>query len=346
MLRVAREPARSAPLPPARPPARPPDLRSRLIAAGNAATARWATAVLQRVTIDNVEVTTARGLEDNGFAPYDEDVVTDTRLAVAESLAAKLHVEMTAERWKAEVVMRATLIDAIRQLEDVGYKYNWDDESIRLPEPWEPLSSKEPQAFAPRAGESKLAAIRRLFEKLPEDEEFFLDCSSAIAAAQYRALAEALEAVGWGFDKTMKDKPVVVSVEGLETVKLGTQAIPPPAEELYDEVTLAHVDDLLPGDLVYFRNFRDYDATHEGAEAAWEGEHCVYAGNGRYRGFGVAERTLKQMVDGMIEAYNKQGRKKGAGTKKNVEEDPESLTGVRPGPDKQVRRMRNPVHAQ
>jgi hypothetical protein len=93
------------------------------------------------------------------------------------------------------------------------------------------------------------------------------------------------------------------------------------------------LDDLVPGDWVYFLNFNDYPEKHP--DGAFTGENALYLGGGKYRGFGVDEMTFEGMVSYLIAQYNV-----GKGPKKRLrEESPETLDGKVPGITKDVRRM-------
>ncbi|MGZ5442173.1 MAG: hypothetical protein ACXW5U_10650 [Thermoanaerobaculia bacterium] len=72
---------------------------------------------------------------------------------------------------------------------------------------------------------------------------------------------------------------------------------------LYKEITFTGVKDLLPGDWVYFKNLPDYSVKHPGG--AWSGEHTMYLGNGKFRGFGVGEESDADLNKKLLDEYNK-----------------------------------------
>jgi hypothetical protein len=323
-------------------------LRRHLTLAGNATVARaLGRRVLQRVTIDGSDITTMQELDDAGFYPRlvagqqgtaTEETVATALIATDESYSEK--------QWHAEVLMRSALIDGMAAINTVGFRYNWDDESLALTPGWEAAGGGlTPQAFVPRANVSPLAAVRELFQQQPEDEARYLDCSSALVAVRYHALAEALNGVGFDFDREYPRERVVISVEGLERVVIPHgPTISPPADELTEEVVLSSIDQLLPGDQVYLMSYSDYDQTHTGPEAAWAGEHAVYLGNGLYQGFGVAAQNLDAMIKELRDSYNKQGLKQPFTKRSGFEDSSRSMTGTLPGIDKRVRRLKMPTN--
>jgi hypothetical protein len=342
------EPRSPEPEPPRRDP-RAAALTALQVGAGNAAVARLLAAhrpMLQRATVERLDVATFQDLHDNGFFPCAAAVGggTATERTVAQALLARDLDFVSGDAWEAEVRMRARLIDAMTFFANSqSYQYNWKSDDLRLPPPWDGIPARTVQAFLPRANQSPLGAVRTLFNP-PPNETFYLDCSSAIAASQYSAMAEAMDALGADFDAQYPREKVIVNAEGMETIQLPNgPKVAPPVEALYDEVTISSLNDLLPGDCVYFKSFSDYDQTHEGAEAAWAGEHAVYIGNDRFLGFGVAPQTHDQMVAQLVTSYNNQALKKSAAKRSAsaLENSNKSLSGKLPGLEKTVRRLRN-----
>src|SRR5690242_15440219 len=187
------------------------------------------------------------------------------------------------------------------------------------------------------------------------DETFFLDCSSAALLSIYRGFAKALEALQEDtFNTYFATEQVVVHPEGVQGVQPGDDERPPPGQALTEEIEINAWQDLLPGDLVYFRSYADYELTHAGTEAAWAGEHAVYMGNDLFQGFGVQPSSHAQMVAALELAYNSQGIKVEDGfvfePKKGREPEPddtedETIDGLLPGMDKSIRRPKNPTLA-
>ena len=70
----------------------------------------------------------------------------------------------------------------------------------------------------------------------------------------------------------------------------------------YDIITVASKSELLPGDWVYFKNFKDYLARVPGG--FWQGENAICLGSGMYRGFGVAAASENGLNQELINHYN------------------------------------------
>ena len=73
-------------------------------------------------------------------------------------------------------------------------------------------------------------------------------------------------------------------------------------KKLFKQVTISSAADLLPGDWVYFKNVLDYSTRHPGG--FWTGEHAMYLGGGKFRGFGVKEMTETELNKDLLKAYN------------------------------------------
>jgi hypothetical protein len=142
----------------------------------------------------------------------------------------------------------------------------------------------------------------------------------------------------WKFDKMN----VVINPEGINTVTTGIGGIEPPGNKLTEEVKVTDIDELIPGDMVYFVNYYDYEKTHEGPEAAWAGEHAIYRGEGKYQGFGSGILKFEDMVELLKSCYNNQGLKRGASKRNVPERADDSITGMRPGLLNRVKRLKQP----
>ena len=103
---------------------------------------------------------------------------------------------------------------------------------------WKPLSAAA-NAFMVPKGESRRGAVDALF-KPPSEAKFFLDCSTAIAAVQYRALAVAMDSItpGW-FDAHFSREKAVIKLEASDETPKGKQRRKPPPDEIYEEVALS-----------------------------------------------------------------------------------------------------------
>ncbi|HEY6898686.1 MAG TPA: hypothetical protein VI279_15620 [Rhodocyclaceae bacterium] len=314
-------------------------------------------APIQRVTIEGADVDHRDNRDGDDTASlefYDyyrgggnatEETVIDEYMA--RQPAADF---VNSEKWEGEIRMRGHLIDGMDEINDNNlFAYNWQEDQWTLPATWGAIPAEEADegqnaAFMPAAGQSRLAALQDLFRAPAADESYYIDCSTAILAVHYRALAETMEALHAGsFDQRFAREDVVINAAGSGQVNAGQGMVDPPGEALAEEVALSGVGDLIPGDMVYFQNFSDYEATHSGPEAAWAGEHAIYKGNDQYRGFGTDSRAYDEMVEQLVTTYNDQGLNEGAARKAADarENSGESLNGELPGIT-DVKRARNP----
>ena len=72
----------------------------------------------------------------------------------------------------------------------------------------------------------------------------------------------------------------------------------------YDVIAVASKTQILPGDWVYFKNFRDYLTRVPGGY--WQGENAIYMDGGMYRGFGfvVAAKSENDLNQELVNQYN------------------------------------------
>jgi hypothetical protein len=73
----------------------------------------------------------------------------------------------------------------------------------------------------------------------------------------------------------------------------------------YEIITVASTSAILPGDRVYFKNFRDYRTRVPGG--FWQGENAIALGGGKFRGFGVAALSEHDMNLELVDRYNRDG---------------------------------------
>jgi hypothetical protein len=259
--------------------------------------------------------------------------------------------------WVLEIKMRKALIEGMGMLnqEDSPYHYNWNSHDLRLPvDTWRSIqykhsgSQKEQSqsAFAPADKVSASKAITALFNKIGNsDEKFYLDCSSAILATHYRALLQGMKAIDIEdneFDRQYSD--MTITPQGVDAINHPKKGImEPPGDKLTVEISVDSLDNLIPGDSVYFASFKDYDNTHEGPAAAWAGEHAVYCGNNKYQGFGAPLATYEEMLSLLTDRYNKQGTNSKHKTKKDPENADDTMSGKRPGILRKVTRLKRPA---
>jgi hypothetical protein len=58
------------------------------------------------------------------------------------------------------------------------------------------------------------------------------------------------------------------------------------------------------GDLYYFSNHKHYKYKHPAG--AWRGENAIYAGNGKWSGFGAADTSEEDMLTTLVDEYDKE----------------------------------------
>ena len=127
------------------------------------------------------------------------------------------------------------------------------------------------------------------------------------------------------FPKGVFIVPEWLLIDSLEEAH--TKAQPPSLELIPDTTQAVHsLDDLIPGDWVYFTNFKEYEEKHP--HGAFAGENALYLGGDLYRGFGVRAMTYSDMNQFLIERYN-EGLKQGI--KGSREKSRETLDGEVPG---------------
>jgi hypothetical protein len=300
---------------------------------------------------------------------------TPTETSVIDELFQKFksgNQSYSATEWQTEVVMRAAIIDGMEQLnkESSPFHYNMNTNELKLPNRWQAVGAFHTEehvrvedqntAFAPKAGtvavpNDSLEAINQVFTLSGGNTEYYLDCSTASVLTVYRGFAQALESLDPGsFSDYFPPEDVVIHPEGVEGVTVpnaGQVDREPPSKELMDEIDLSNRKDLQPGDLVYWRNFADYEETHGGTEnaaAAWAGEWSVYMGNDKFQGFGVPLSSFEDMVAKLMNSYNA-GLPKKTPKKTDRERVNQQRTGIEtmdsflPGIDKSIRRPRNPA---
>jgi protein-glutamine gamma-glutamyltransferase len=115
-----------------------------------------------------------------------------------------------------------------------------------------------------------------------------LDCWTIMVAIEYYALLQ-----GVGKEKFNQMFP---GGAGIEISWRGTTNWPNDTNRIftkYKSVNLNSSGELLPGDWVYFRNFRDYLRLHPGGYL--QGENAIYMGDGKFKGFGSGLKTENEM---------------------------------------------------
>lgn len=159
---------------------------------------------------------------------------------------------------------------------------------------WEHLGDYH---FRSRDGARASEAVRAMFPTVPGQARTRLECHTMMMAILYRAI---LETIGdEAFDAAFADGLVIKSGD-IEASGLS---------DLLVHLPEAKTDDLIAGDWVYFQNHADYLFKHPAG--AWQGENAIYIGRRPhddaplFSGFGAADLTEGQMVDELVEAFNK-----------------------------------------
>jgi hypothetical protein len=153
--------------------------------------------------------------------------------------------------------------------------------------------------FTVKPGVKPSAAVKRVFDPQTDDNDAKrskLECLSMTIAVELKAQLDTLGPEA--FDKKhVNGAGCVISTDGGEDVGL-------------DWPQTKGLDDLQPGDWIYFRNHPDYLKKHPAGY--WQGENSVYMGrkNGdpkgerMFRGFGVAEETESTLKKELARQFN------------------------------------------
>ncbi|MGA1871912.1 MAG: hypothetical protein ACMUJM_25615 [bacterium] len=170
------------------------------------------------------------------------------------------------------------------------------------------LKSKEdrvgPFRYILKQGEKPSEAVNAIFASGADTR---LECNSMMVAIQYYAMLKELgpddfdQLFAGGYNLVIE--PVGKAPMPIPTVKVPI-AHPLGSAGLYEQVLIGGVDDLLPGDWVYFRNLPDYITHNPGG--LWSGEHAVYLGDKKFSGFGqtTQKKTEAQMNELLLQEYN------------------------------------------
>jgi hypothetical protein len=89
---------------------------------------------------------------------------------------------------------------------------------------------------------------------------------------------------------------IEISNKGMSSALVGG------AKPLYKVVAVSSKSEILPGDWVYFKNFKDYLVKHPGG--FWQGENAIYMSGGNYRGFGVSSMKEADLNVELVKQYN------------------------------------------
>jgi protein-glutamine gamma-glutamyltransferase len=119
-----------------------------------------------------------------------------------------------------------------------------------------------------------------------------LECWSMTLAIQYYAMLKGIGAAK--FDTQFAG--------GIEISMVPAAAMIIGSGKKYESFAVASKSEILPGDWVYFKNFRDYTTRVPGGY--WQGENAISLGGGMYRGFGVAALSENDLNQELVNQYN------------------------------------------
>lgn len=252
--------------------------------------------------------TFATGLSSLGLQIYKAMIASATAYEFTDEPALKTHIETeekfrnalidSAKNDEASCTFRAKIgtespawksVDAYSEKDDMSVNPNY---AIGLDETNGALPSE---------------AIKSIFTS---GSGSTFDCSAMMIANVYNAM---LKTVGPdAFNKLYegdKKKDLIISPEFVyfKDEKSGEFKDHPLLESgMYEKVTITSMEDLIPGDWVYFINSLAYKMI-KGSGGAWMGEHATYTGitgeERMYKGFGIPEvKNYKQMQEEMAGA--------------------------------------------
>jgi hypothetical protein len=122
-----------------------------------------------------------------------------------------------------------------------------------------------------------------------------LECLAMTRTIEYYAMLKAIGAAK--FDAQFAGGIEISQVPGVFLYTEPTRK--------YQILTVANKSEMLPGDWVYFKNFKDYTTRVPGG--FWQGENAFCLGGGKYRGFGVAALSENDLNQELVTRYNSDG---------------------------------------
>jgi len=340
-------------------------------------------APIQRITIDGQKIATTQALSKHinenkeyieGADKFLASLTKDPEKEIVDRLVVTNYEYDTEHQFFAEVDLRANLVAGIRlinQLKNFDYDHkndfltvpseHWDvipafqrgnEEPENVPKKKEDKqdekSSAQGYAFKPKGQASKV--ISSIFE---QGKNYFIECNTALLLVHYHALHKTL-----GddlFDRYFGSALILIQEhlapkKGVSaSEKIGSQKHIPEIE-LDPKAKGDPLEQLVPGDGVYFVNYPEYEVRHP--LGAFAGEWGFYLGDGKFAGFGVDDRDFNGMVQKLKEAYNSaptnaeaemqtKTKKEIPGTKDKREKatTTPTLDGEVPGIAKGIRRM-------
>jgi hypothetical protein len=212
------------------------------------------------------------------------------------------HAFDSREQLRTEIRLRHSAIQSMADVNvDPGccsYPTSTYDSGYLDPTYWEKQGPLRFTVKSPLpAGKEASDAIEAIFAKGAGTE---LECNSMLVAIQYRSMLKALGEEAFN-EKFPKGQWIFISPH--HRAPRGQVQHPLREMNLYEQVSIASSADLLPGDLVYFKNVPDYLERHP--DGAWAGEHGLYLGGGMFRGFGIDEVDEEGLKKELLAEYNK-----------------------------------------
>lgn len=193
------------------------------------------------------------------------------------------------EQLRTEIELRHSAIQGMEEVHAgcCGYPESSNGEGYLNPEYW---YWHGPFRFTVRrplpAGKQASDAIEAIFAQGAGTQ---LECNSMLVAIQYRSMLKALGEEAFN-EKFPGGSGIFISPH--HKAPEGERKHPLREMNLYEQVSISSSADLLPGDLVYFKNVPDYQQKHP--DGAWAGEHALYLGGGMFRGHGMPEGALNE----------------------------------------------------
>lgn len=180
---------------------------------------------------------------------------------------------------------------AMKGMDKAIEKFDFAGQCELNPTDWDPIDHEN---FRLKPGRSASDAVKAIFAGGTA-----MDCACALWATLAYSV---LNTVGPDrFDRAMGK-----AGENNQNLVLGKRVAR--AEEgmlqhLIDKPMPDSIDDLLPGDAVYFKNTEDIHVKHP--ESPWQGENTIYKGNGQFSGHGVGTQNADAILKILADKYNK-----------------------------------------
>ena len=153
---------------------------------------------------------------------------------------------------------------------------------------WEAIDNEN---FKLKPGRSASAAVNRIFSGGTS-----MDCAGALWVSLAYSV---LQTVGPDrFDRAMGK-----AGQDNQNLVIGKRVDEGMIFDLIRFPIVHSIDDLLPGDAVYFKNTEDIHRKHPGSD--WQGENTIYRGDGQFSGLGFGRGTADDVLQVLAKEYNK-----------------------------------------